>query len=215
MFNFITNQQQQIRTIKQLYLHLGWLLCCFWCSPPPPTSRTCSCSYSTVDPVGCCVDIPSKAATIVHNNCCILPHYPPSIPADCCNYFYALHPRLPPPAFRLIVVCCVWFRGPLLALAFRPESIRRLIPSSAHLWAASAVIVTAMAAESPMTTPPPVAEAFVMVLVGFSGDWAAIWRLPAMVGVVEVSISGVKMARKERWVQKKLIVAFNVLVMVL
>ena len=58
--------------------------------------------------------------------------------------------------------------------------------------------MTAMAAESPTTTPPPVAEAFVMVLVGFGGDWEAIWRLPAMVGVVEVSNFGVKMARKER-----------------
>ena len=58
--------------------------------------------------------------------------------------------------------------------------------------------MTAIAAESelPPTTPPPVAEAFVMVLVGFGGDWTAIWRLPAMVGVVEVLISGIKMVRK-------------------
>ena len=58
--------------------------------------------------------------------------------------------------------------------------------------------MTAVAAESPTTTPPPVAKAFAVVLVGFGGEWAAIWRLPAMVGVVEVSNFGVKMARKER-----------------
>ena len=57
--------------------------------------------------------------------------------------------------------------------------------------------MTAMAAESSKMTLPPVAEAFVMVLVGFGGDWVAIWRLPAMVGVVEVSNFLVKMARKD------------------
>ena len=50
-----------------------------------------------------------------------------------------------------------------------------------------------MAAESPQTTPPPVAETFVRVLVGFGGDCAAIPRLSAMVGVVEVMIS------REKW----------------
>ena len=73
------------------------------------------------------------------------------------------------------------------------------MPSSVHLWLASAVILTAMAAESSTTTTPPlVAEAFMMVLVGFVGDWAAIWRLPAVFGVVKVSNFRVKMARKER-----------------
>ena len=55
-----------------------------------------------------------------------------------------------------------------------------------------------MAAESPQTTPPPVAEIFVRVLVGFGGDCTAILRLPAMVRLVEVTISGVKTAREER-----------------
>ena len=72
-----------------------------------------------------------------------------------------------------------------------------------------------MADESPTSTPPPIAEAFVMVLVGFGGDWAAIWRLPAMVGVVEVSNFGGKWREKSVESKKKLIVAFNVLVMVL
>ena len=53
--------------------------------------------------------------------------------------------------------------------------------------AASAVIVT-----------PAVAKAFVRVLVGFGVVGAAIWRLPAMVGVVDVSFVRLKMARKER-----------------
>ena len=65
--------------------------------------------------------------------------------------------------------------------------------------------MTAMAAESTPPPPPPVAEAFVMVLIGFGGGWAAIWRLPAMVGVVEVSNFLVKMARKERNQQKNLL----------
>ena len=68
-----------------------------------------------------------------------------------------------------------------MALAFRPDAIRQLEPSSDHLCTASAVIVPELAAELPPPTPTPVAEAFVMVLVGFGGDWAAIWRLPAMV----------------------------------
>ena len=80
---------------------------------------------------------------------------------------------------------------------------------------ASAVIATAMAAESPPTTPPPVAEAFVRVLVGFGGGRADNWRLPAMVGVVEVSNFGGKWREKSVESKKKLIVAFNVLVMVL
>ena len=89
-----------------------------------------------------------------------------------------------------------------MALAFGPEVIIHLEPSSFHLWAAPAVIVTAVAAESPPQTAPPVAVTFVMVLVGFGGGWAAVWRLPAMVGVVEVSDFGWKMARIER--KKKL-----------
>ena len=63
--------------------------------------------------------------------------------------------------------------------------------------------MTAVAAESMPPTPPPVAETFVRVLVGFGVVWAAIWRLPAMVEVVDVSIVGLKMARKEALSQKK------------
>eukprot|EP00956_Cyclotella_meneghiniana_P020306 scaffold35605_cov41-Cyclotella_meneghiniana.AAC.1 len=70
-------------------------------------------------------------------------------------------------------------------------------PSFAHLWAASAVMVTATAAESLPPAPPPVAKAFVRVLVGFGVVGAAIRRLTAMVGVVNVSIVGLKMARNE------------------
>ena len=55
--------------------------------------------------------------------------------------------------------------------------------------AASAVMEAATASESSQTTPQKVAETFVVIMVGCSDDWAAIWRLPAMVGVVEVSRS--------------------------
>ena len=51
------------------------------------------------------------------------------------------------------------------------------------------------------STPPPptsVAETFVMVVVGFGRVWAAIWRLPAMVGVVDVSFVGILCVRGER-----------------
>eukprot|EP00956_Cyclotella_meneghiniana_P018180 scaffold30078_cov44-Cyclotella_meneghiniana.AAC.4 len=54
---------------------------------------------------------------------------------------------------------------------------------------ASAVMVTAMAFESSRPTPTKVAERFAMVLVGCGDDYTAIPRLPAMVGVVEVSWS--------------------------
>eukprot|EP00956_Cyclotella_meneghiniana_P036390 scaffold125116_cov30-Cyclotella_meneghiniana.AAC.1 len=63
---------------------------------------------------------------------------------------------------------------------------------------ASAVILNPVAAESIPPTSPPVADTLVVVLVGFGRVWAAIWRLPAMVGVVDVSFVGLKMARKER-----------------
>ena len=58
--------------------------------------------------------------------------------------------------------------------------------------------MTATAAESTPPTPPSVTKSFVRVLVGFGVVGAAIWRLPAMVGVVDVSFVGLKMARKER-----------------
>ena len=47
-------------------------------------------------------------------------------------------------------------------------------------------------------TPPLVVKIFVRVLVVFGGNCASILRLLAMIRVVQVSISGVKMARKER-----------------
>ena len=50
--------------------------------------------------------------------------------------------------------------------------------------AASAVIVISMAAESTPQTSKTVAKAFLVVLVGFGDDCAAIGRLPAMVGVM-------------------------------
>ena len=37
-----------------------------------------------------------------------------------------------------------------------------------------------------------------MVVVGFGRVWAAIWRLPAMVGVVDVSFVGILCVRGER-----------------
>ena len=55
----------------------------------------------------------------------------------------------------------------------------------------------AVAGESTPSTPPPVAEILVRVLVRFGVVWAVICRLPAMVGLVDVSISLAKMARKE------------------
>ena len=77
---------------------------------------------------------------------------------------------------------------PLLALSFRPEVKYPSVQSSVHLWAASAVILLQMVTESAPTTPPPVAKVFMMVLVGFGGGWAAILRLPAIVGVVGVVV---------------------------
>ena len=56
--------------------------------------------------------------------------------------------------------------------------------------------MTAAAAESTPPTPPPVEQVFVRVLVGFGGEWAAIRRLPAMVGVVDVSLVGAKNGEK-------------------
>eukprot|EP00956_Cyclotella_meneghiniana_P007340 scaffold9965_cov69-Cyclotella_meneghiniana.AAC.21 len=90
---------------------------------------------------------------------------PPSSPSHCIRSLlsFSVYP----------VDCCV----DILSLAattrllFRPEAKCPLEPSSAHLWAAVTVIATAVATES--TPPPltPVAETFVMVVVGFGRDW--------------------------------------------
>ena len=53
-----------------------------------------------------------------------------------------------------------------------------------------------VAAESTPPTPPPVAQVFVRVLVGFGVVGAAIWMLTAMVGVVHVSFVGAKNGEK-------------------
>ena len=49
-----------------------------------------------------------------------------------------------------------------------------------------------------MSTQAVLGRAFFRVLVGFGVVGAAIWRLTAMVGVVDVSIVGLKIARNER-----------------
>ena len=120
-----------------------------------------------------------------------------SIPSgrNSCHHLLCFRPFLPPTS-RLIVA---FMRFVLVFVAFLSHvlpsggnSFISFVWSSVHLWLASAVIVTTMA-ESLPTIPP---QAFLMVL-GVGGDWADIWRLLAMVGVV-----GVKTARKECWVQK-------------
>ena len=93
------------------------------------------------------------------------------IPADCCIYCDVIYPCLSPSAFLLLLCLLVCFCGPLWPLSFPAEVKCTLEPSSAHLCPASAVMVTATAAESTPPTPPSVAEAFVMVLVGFGVVW--------------------------------------------
>ena len=102
--------------------------------------------------------------------------------------------------------CCVFvvcFCGPIRPLSLPAEAKCPVEQSSTHLWAALEVIVTAAAAESPPPTAPPVAKAFVAVLVGFGVVGAAIWRLPAMVGVVDVSFVGAKNGEKRALSPKK------------
>ena len=85
-----------------------------------------------------------------------------------CILFDPTSPRpLPDWLLRLSVGWC----GPLWPLSLTTEVKCPLEPSSAHLCPASAVMVTATAAESTPTTPPSIVEAFVMVLVGFGGVW--------------------------------------------
>ena len=77
----------------------------------------------------------------------------------------------------------------LLALAFPLlEVIKQFVPLSMHLCRTSVVFLFATAAESSLPTPPLAEEAFVMVLLGFGDDWAAFWRLLAMVRVAEIAI---------------------------
>eukprot|EP00956_Cyclotella_meneghiniana_P014945 scaffold22644_cov44-Cyclotella_meneghiniana.AAC.9 len=84
------------------------------------------------------------------------------------------------------------------SLCFPTEVKFPLVSSFVRCSAASAMIVNATVAEWTPPAPPAVAKALVMVLVGFGVVGAAIWRPPAMVGVVDLSFVGLKMARKER-----------------
>ena len=84
---------------------------------------------------------------------------------------------------------------PLLALAFCPEVINQSVMNlSVHLCSGCVVIVTKMVAELNQMTPPLVVKIFVRVLVGFGGGCVSISRLLAMIRVVQVSISVIKMA---------------------
>ena len=62
-----------------------------------------------------------------------------------------------------------------MALAYRQEVTCWLLQVGLKLVLASAVMVTALVAESPPQTLTPVPEAFVMVSVGFGVDWVAMW----------------------------------------
>ena len=71
---------------------------------------------------------------------------------------------------------------PLSAVLLHPEAKCLLVPSIVDLWllwAASAVIELKMAAAE--STPPPIEEAYVRVVVDGGLVLTAIWRLPAMV----------------------------------
>ena len=72
-------------------------------------------------------------------------------------------PILHTPA-HILIHCCVF-----CVVFVHLESIHQLIPSSAHLWAALAVFVTAAAAELAPSTRPPIAVMFVMGLVVVGG----------------------------------------------
>ena len=92
----------------------------------------------------------------------------------------------------------MWVLWSLWPQSFGLEVKNHSCRLAGHLYSAVALILIALAAELIPPPPPPIAEVFVRVLVEFGRVWAAIWRLPAMVGVVDVSISLAKMARKER-----------------
>ena len=69
------------------------------------------------------------------------------------------------------------------------------------MWVALAVIVPELLAK--LTTNTTAITEGICVCEGVGEVWdGSVWRLLAMVAAVEVSISGVKMARQERGVTK-------------
>ena len=131
------------------------------------------------------------------NNCSIFSNSPPSFSAPIPHTFACLQ-------IDWLLCCFVLFLWPLVALPFHPE-----VKTTPACWPDTCVQpwpwfwpLWRLNQFRRPPTPQPIAEVFVRVLVEFGRVWTAIWRLPAMGGVVDVSISLAKMARKERWVQK-------------
>ena len=160
----------------------GWLLCCFCCPPPPPPAAFVRyCHYRCVRLV-----VVSSFHQQRPRWFTIIVLFFAFLPLDSGWLLYCFNPSPPPHTPpRIPIDCCVVFVGwcgLLWPLSFPTEVKCVFFTSFIHLSMASAVIVTVVAAESMLLTPPPVAQTLVMVLVGFGMVGAAIWRLPAMVG---------------------------------
>ena len=104
-------------------------------------------------------------------------HFPAQFSADCCfiQFFSASHS----PSHILIdlnvIHVILWASNdPPFS---RPELVNQPVTPSVHLFVTLMVILTTTASGSVTPTPPPMVQAYVMVLVGFGSDWTAIWRL--------------------------------------
>ena len=136
--------------------------------------------------------------TTVHDNCSIFSRISPSILADCCISISLLRrPSSPPPVSPLIVVYCGVFLWASHAHSLPSGSGcgMWLEPLSIQCSTAFVVVLTNTATQ-PMPPTPPAAKAFLRVWVKFGRVRASIWRLLAMVGVVDVSIIGQKWREK-------------------
>ena len=87
----------------------------------------------------------------------------------------SITPHISRPYFRLIVELIDLALGASFVPTFHPEVIIRIVPSSAHLWEATAVVVPKMTAP----TPPHVAQTFVRVMTAFGDDWLALRKAAA------------------------------------
>ena len=103
----------------------------------------------------------------------------PHLKADCCIYFIHSTYFKNRTAHYLIVALSSTYLLSLLSPPFPPDSGGKhpALPPYGCTFVSLNVFLPKMSIKLTMTTPPPIAETFVRVMVGFGGDWAFAWRL--------------------------------------
>lgn len=151
----------------------------------PPSSSLCPCTGSNyylsmylVDPL---CSLSNLSGCDSRYGLLFLTHFLPHLRliVDIIKLF---PPHILPPPSWLIVVWFATYMWPVLALALLPaEVIIQPVLLLVHLWLTLVVFVTNMLAIGQIDAANSAAGSR-----GFGVDWAAIWRLTAVLGVVKV-----------------------------